>query len=61
MDVIWDKRTPKNRTTLSTAKQNRISAMRNSGYSVNEIANALGVSTSTVSNYLRGKEWLVYG
>ena len=56
MDIIRDKATPKNRTTLSNAKQNRISAMRNSGYSVNEIANALGVSTSTVSNYLRGKE-----
>lgn len=46
--------TPRSSGTLSTAKINRIKAMSNSNYSLSEIANALGVSTSTVSNYLKG-------
>ena len=46
--------TPRTSNTLSTAKVNRIKAMSNSNYSLAEIANALGVSTSTVSNYLKG-------
>ncbi len=44
--------TPRTTTKLSTAKVNKIKAMRNSNYSLAEIAKALGVSTSTVSNYL---------
>lgn len=55
-DVIRQKATPRATTTLSTAKQNRISALRASGYSTSEIADALGISTSTVSKYLNGKE-----
>ena len=51
---LRERATPRTTTTLSTAKVNRIKAMSNSNYSINEIANALGVSTSTVSKYLKG-------
>ena len=56
IDVVRQKATPRATTSLSTAKQNRISALSASGYSTSEIAEALGVSTSTVSKYLNGKE-----
>ena len=45
--------TPRATTTLSTAKVNKISSMRNSGYTISEIAKALGVSTSTINKYLK--------
>lgn len=44
--------TPRATTTLSTAKQNKIASMNVSGYTTAEIADALGISTSTVRNYL---------
>lgn len=44
--------TPKATTTISTAKQSKIAAMNASGYTTSEIAEAIGVSTSTVRNYL---------
>ena len=44
--------TPKESVKLSTAKINRILNMRNNGYTASEIANALGISVSTVFNYL---------
>ena len=56
IDTLRQMATPRATTSLSTAKVNRISAMSNSGYSTSEIADALGVSTSTVSKYLNGKE-----
>lgn len=56
IDTLRQMATPRATTSLSTAKVNRISAMSNSGYSTSEIADALGVSTSTVSKYLSGKE-----
>lgn len=55
-DTIRQRATPRASNTLSTAKQNRIAALSASGYSTAEIAEALGVSTSTVSKYLSGKE-----
>lgn len=55
IDTLRQMATPRATTSLSTAKVNRISAMSNSGYSTSEIAEALGVSTSTVSKYLNGK------
>lgn len=55
MDTVRQRATPRATTALSTAKANRISAMRASGYTTSEIADALGVSTSTVSKYLNGK------
>ena len=45
--------TPRSNNSLSQAKQNKISAMAASGYTNAEIAEALGVSTSTVSKYLK--------
>ena len=53
-DKLRQRATPRTTNTLSTAKINRIKAMNSSNYSLSEIANALGVSTSTVSNYLKG-------
>ena len=52
IDSLRQCATPRATTTLSTAKQNKIASMNASGYSTSEIAEALGVSTSTVSNYL---------
>ena len=56
IDDLRQRATPRTTTSLSTAKINRIASMNASGYSTAEIANALGVSTTTVSNYLNGKE-----
>lgn len=47
--------TPRTSKTLSPAKVNKITSMRNSNYSLSEIAAALGVSTSTVQHYLNGE------
>ncbi len=52
IDSLRQRATPRATTALSDAKVNRITAMRASGYSTSEIAEALGVSTSTVSKYL---------
>lgn len=43
---------PKRTMELSQAKRNKIDSMKNSGYTLAEIAKSLGVSTSTVSKYL---------
>lgn len=56
IDTIRKRATPKTTVTISEAKQNRIKAYAASGYSTSEIADALGISTSTVSKYLNGKE-----
>ena len=54
VDNLRQRATPRSYTTLNTAKQNRIKAMAASGKTLSEIANTLGVSTSTVSEYLKG-------
>lgn len=51
MDVLRERATPKARSELSTAQKNKIVAMKASGYTTSEIAEAVGVSTSTVSKY----------
>ena len=52
IDSLRQRATPRSTTALSDAKVSRIKAMSASGYSTAEIAEALGVSTSTVSKYL---------
>ena len=55
LDVLRERATPRNSKSLSTNQINRINSMRNSGLTISQIANALGVSTSTVSNYIKDK------
>lgn len=52
IDSLRQRATPRATTSLSQAKQAKIASMNASGYSTSEIAEALGVSTSTVSGYL---------
>ena len=52
IDSLRSKATPRNNTTLSQAKISKIEAMKASGYTNMEIAEAIGVSASTVSKYL---------
>ena len=54
IDELRQRATPKATTTLSQAKINRIKAYSNSNYTIGDIAKKLGVSVSTVSNYLKG-------
>ena len=53
LDDLKERATPRTRTQLSQAKVNKMNSMKNSGYTIDEIAQALGVSRSTVSKYLR--------
>ncbi len=50
-DEVRQRATPRTTTQLSTAKVNKINSMLNSGFTNAEIAEALGISTSTVSKY----------
>lgn len=51
IDQVRSYATPRATTALSAGKQARIKAMRASGYTNSEIAQALGISASTVSKY----------
>lgn len=56
IDEVRQRATPRSTTFLSSAKINKITAMKASGYSTNEIAKDLGVSPSTIIKYINGKE-----
>lgn len=53
IDKLRERATPRATTQLSTAKVNQIKAM-NASYTIQEIADKLGISSSTVSKYLKG-------
>ena len=53
-DSLRERAMPRTTTTLSTAKVNTIKAMTASNYTIEQIAKKLGVSTSTVSKYMKG-------
>lgn len=53
MDRVRKLATPKNTNAISSAKQSRIQALSNSGFTLAEIADIVGVSTSTVSTYIK--------
>ena len=52
LDSLRERATPRTRTVLSEAKQSKITAMKASGYTTAEIADAIGVSSTTVAKYL---------
>ncbi len=52
MDALKQRALPKATTALSDAKISRIKSYSNNGFTIAEIADALGISTSTVSKYL---------
>ena len=54
VDNLRQRATPRTTTSLSSAKVAKIKAMNASNYSLSEIAKSVGVSTTTVSNYLKG-------
>ena len=55
IDSLRERATPRTTTILSQAKVNKITAMKNSGYTNAEIAEALGVSSSTIVKQMKGK------
>ena len=53
IDKVREYATPKNRTVLTDAKMNKLKIMMKSGnYTTAEVAQALGISTSTVKKYM---------
>ena len=54
LDTIRQRATPREKVTVSPAKVTRIKAMANSGYTIADIAEQLGYSTSMVSQYIKG-------
>ena len=53
-DALRQRVTPRSTTSLSAAKVNKLKAMNSSNYTLDQMAQALGVSVSTVSKYLKG-------
>lgn len=53
-DSLRERAMPRASNALSQAKINKLKAMNNSNYSLEEMARACGCSTSTVSKYLKG-------
>ena len=54
VDSLRAKATPRASSSLSTAKVNKIKQLSKSNYTLSQIADMMGVSTSTVSKYLKG-------
>lgn len=56
IDKLRERATPRLTNSLSSAQVNRAKSLAASNYTLSEIAQKLGVSTSTVNKYLKGKE-----
>ena len=55
IDSLRQRATPKTTSGVSAAQVARMKAMRNSNYTLDEIAKKLGVSTSVVTKSLKGE------
>lgn len=51
MDAVKQRALPKTEQAISTARQRRIKTLLDAGYTVAEVAESVGVSTSTVNKY----------
>lgn len=52
-EILRQRSMPKDKPTISAAMVNRMKTMRDSNFTLEEIATKLGVSKSTVSSYLK--------
>lgn len=55
-DKLRDRATPKNRKTISTSQKSLAKQMANSGFTNEQIAKRLGISTTSVYTIISGKE-----
>ena len=55
MNILKELAMPKNNVKLLPAKINKLKIMYESGYTIAEISEALGVSISTIHEYMKGK------
>ena len=55
-DILRQKAMPKATNTLNTAQINRIKAMSNSNFTLNQIAEKMNLSPATISKYLKGEK-----
>lgn len=55
-DTLRERAMPKVKNTLNTAQINRIKAMSNSNFTLNQIAEKMNLSPATVSKYLKGEK-----
>ena len=53
-DVLRQRATPRTTSNVSTAQLSKIKNMQASGYTIQEIANSMHMSSSTISKYLKG-------
>jgi predicted DNA binding protein len=53
-DSLRERAMPKTKNTLNTAQINRIKAMSDSNFTLNQIAEKMNLSPSTISKYLKG-------
>ena len=56
LDSLRSWATPRAKTTLTDTKVQKMKALYEAGYTLDEIGKSLGVSSSTISKYLNGKE-----
>ena len=56
VDSLRERAMPKASSTLSTAQINRMKAMQNSNFTLNQIAEKMNLSPATVSKYLKGEK-----
>ena len=56
MDALKQRAMPKHNAAISSAKESLAKAMKAQGYSSKEIADRLGISTSSVYNIVNGKK-----
>ena len=55
-DSLRQRAMPKPKNTLSTVQVNRIKRLRDSNFTLNQIAEKMNLPVSTISNYLKGVE-----
>jgi DNA-binding NarL/FixJ family response regulator len=53
-DILRQRATPRASSSFSTSQVARINNMKASGYTIQQIASAMNVSSSTISKYLKG-------